>query len=315
MRVLSLLLALCGFGWQSAEATVITNLKITVLSTMLADTGIGEWGFAALLEADGQQLLIDTGARPDTVLQNARELGIDLGRVRTVVLTHFHDDHVGGLLSLRSEMQRREPSALSMTHVATGIFYSRPQPGGGEDNSMIALRARYEATGAKFVEHGGMAELMPGIWLTGPVPRPFPERNWSGAGKVLTPTGLVEDTVPDDQSVIVETPEGLVIITGCGHAGIVNIVTDADVHFGHRPVLAVIGGLHLFQATDANVDWTADRLKQSGLRYLIGAHCTGIEAVYRLRKRMGLSRKTAVVGAVGASFSLADGIHPGRIAQ
>jgi 7,8-dihydropterin-6-yl-methyl-4-(beta-D-ribofuranosyl)aminobenzene 5'-phosphate synthase len=147
------------------------------------------------------------------------------------------------------------------------------------------------------------------------VRRVFPEHNWSGSGKVLTPAGPVKDDVPDDQSVIIETSKGLVVITGCGHAGIVNIVADANAHFVGRPVFAVIGGLHLFAATDARIDWTAAELKKVGLRYLIGAHCTGIEAVYRLRKRIGLGRKAAVVGAVGASFNLADGIHPGDIAQ
>jgi 7,8-dihydropterin-6-yl-methyl-4-(beta-D-ribofuranosyl)aminobenzene 5'-phosphate synthase len=147
------------------------------------------------------------------------------------------------------------------------------------------------------------------------VPRPFHERNWSGSRQVQTPAGLVEDNIPDDQSVVIETGKGVVIITGCGHAGIVNIVTDVNAHFKGQPVIAIIGGLHLFEASDATVDWTADKLKKAGVHYLVGAHCTGIEAVYRLRQRMGLSRKTAVVGAVGASFNLVDGIHPGRIAQ
>jgi 7,8-dihydropterin-6-yl-methyl-4-(beta-D-ribofuranosyl)aminobenzene 5'-phosphate synthase len=315
VRILSLIFALCLFGSQSADASVVSTLKVTVLSTMLADQGIGEWGFAALVEADGRQLLIDTGARPETVLQNARELGIDLSHVPTVVLTHFHQDHIGGLLTLRSEMEKRDPTALSVTHVATGIFYSRPKPDGGEDNQMVALRPKYEATGATFVEHDGVTEIMPGIWLTGPVPRVFPEHNWSGSRKVRTPAGLVEDIVPDDQSVIIETTKGLVVITGCGHAGIVNIISDANAHFRREPVIAIIGGLHLFEATDARVDWTGDKLKQAGVRYLIGAHCTGIEAVYRLRKRMGLHRTAAVVGAVGASFSVTDGIRPGKIAQ
>ena len=105
------------------------------------------------------------------------------------------------------------------------------------------------------------------------------------------------------------------VITGCGHAGIVNILTAADDRFGHRPVLAIIGGVHLFAATDEQVDWTADRMKSFGVRYLMGAHCTGIESLYRLRSRIGLSRQTAVVGAVGADFTLGAGIHPGRIAQ
>jgi len=293
----------------------VKQLKVTILSTMLADDGIGEWGFAALVEADGVPLLVDTGARPDTVLSNARDLKIDLSPVRDVVLTHFHDDHTGGLIALRMEMKKRNRAALSRVHTATGLFYSRPSPNGAEGNSMIAMRPKYQATGGEFVEHDRAAEILPGVWLTGPVSRKFPERNWSGSGKVRTPDGLVEDTVPDDQSLVVNTAEGLVVITGCGHAGIVNILTAADERFGHRPVYAIVGGLHLFAAKDEQVEWTADQLKGFGVRYLIGAHCTGIESLHRLRNRMGLGRQTAVVGAVGAGFTLGEGIRAGRIAQ
>ena len=73
-----------------------------MLSTMLADTdGIGEWGFSALVVADGHRILLDTGARPETVLNNARELKVDLTNVPDVILTHNHGDHTGGLVSLR----------------------------------------------------------------------------------------------------------------------------------------------------------------------------------------------------------------------
>ena len=293
----------------------MNQLKVTILSTMLADEGIGEWGFAALVEADGRQLLVDTGARPETVLSNVRDLKIDLSGIRDVVLTHFHDDHTGGLMTLRTEMKKRNAAALSRVHGATGLFYSRPLPDGGEGNPMIAIRPQYQAVGGQFVEHDRAAELLPGVWLTGPVARKFPERNWSGSGKVRTPGGVVEDTVPDDQSVVVNTAEGLVLITGCAHAGIVNILTAADTQFAHRPVYAIIGGLHLFAAKDEQVDWTGDQLKRFGVRYLMGAHCTGIESLYRLRGRIGLTRQTAVVGAVGADFTLGYGIHAGSVAQ
>lgn len=292
----------------------VHSLKITLLSTMLADEGVGEWGFAALVEADGKKVLVDTGAHPQTVLQNARDMQIDLSDVPEVVLTHFHEDHTGGLMTLRTELKTRNPTALADAHVATGLFYSRPGEGGREGNGMIARRAQFEATGGRFIVHDGMGEILPGVWLTGPVPRKFPERNWSGSGKVQTPAGLVEDTVPDDQSLIIETPEGLVVVTGCGHAGIVNILTDVKARF-NRPVITVVGGLHLFAATDRQVDWTGDQLKGFGVRYLVGAHCTGIESLYRLRQRLGLTRKSAVVGAVGATYSLSEGIRPGRIAQ
>lgn len=288
---------------------------MTILSTMLADDGIGEWGFAALVEVDGRQLLVDTGARPQTVLANAHDLRIDLSKVEDVVLTHFHDDHTGGLMTLRTEMKKRNAASFSRVHEATGFFYSRPSANGREGNRMIAMRLEYEATGGQFVEHDRAAEILAGVWVTGPITRKFPERNWSSSGKVRTPGGLMEDTVPDDQSIVVNTSQGLVVITGCGHAGIVNILTAADQQFNHRSVHAIIGGLHLFAAKDEQVDWTADKLKTFGLRYLIGAHCTGIESMYRIRNRIGLTRQTAVVGAVGAGFELSKGIHAGLIAQ
>ena len=105
----------------------IRSARITILSTMLADTkGLGEWGFAALVEADGHRLLFDTGARPDTVLANARELGIDLSGVTDVILSHHHGDHTGGLLALRRALMKDRPGALSRCYVGRGKKMPRP---------------------------------------------------------------------------------------------------------------------------------------------------------------------------------------------
>jgi 7,8-dihydropterin-6-yl-methyl-4-(beta-D-ribofuranosyl)aminobenzene 5'-phosphate synthase len=310
--------ALAGAPMQGpiTPVTQIATLKITLLSTMLvgSPTGLGEWGFSALVEADGHRILLDTGAHPDTVLQNARDLHVDLADVREVVLTHNHWDHVTGLLTLRREMMKKNPAALSVVYVAKGIFYSRPSAD-GEDNPMIAIRKEYEATGGKFIEHSDSGDIFPGAWLTGPVPRRYPERNWSVSGKVQMPNGLVEDTIPEDQSLVLNTAEGLVVVTGCGHAGIINILTYAGTKFPMRSVHAIIGGLHLFPASDEQLDWTGDEFKKFKVANLLGAHCTGIEAVYRLRQRAGLTRKSAVVGAVGSTFTLDKGIVPGVLAQ
>ena len=310
------LVAQAPSGSKSVSPSQIHDLKITVLSTMLVGDkeGIGEWGFSALVEADGRRILVDTGARPETVLQNARELNVDLSNVHEVILTHNHSDHVGGLMTLRREMMKKNPAALSVVHVSRGIFYSRPSPA-GEDNSMIAIRKEYEATGGKFVEHSDGVEIFPGAWLSGPVPRKYPEHNWSVKGKVQTPNGLVEDTIPEDQSLVLNTPKGLVIVTGCGHAGIVNIMTYATASYVDAPVYGIVGGLHLFNASDQQVDWTADEFKQFKVSNLLGAHCTGIEAVYQLRDRAGMSRKSAVVGTVGSTFTLSDGVDTGALAK
>jgi len=327
LTVAVLATALVTIGSQPAKAqaqTVIVTspvaqirtLKITVLSTMLVGetAGLGEWGFSALVEADGHRILLDTGSHPETVLKNARDLNIDLSDVKEVIITHNHWDHVRGLMTLRREMMKKNPAALSVAYVAQGIFYSRPSPK-GEQNDMIAIRKDYEAGGGKIIEYSKGVEIFPGAWLTGPVPRKYPERNWSVSGKVQTPNGLVEDNIPEDQSLVLNTPQGLVVLTGCGHAGVVNILTYTAERFPNQPVYAVLGGLHLFPATDEQLNWTGDKLKEFRVANLMGAHCTGIEAVYRLRERIGLTRKSAVVGSVGSTFTLAEGIHPGALAK
>jgi 7,8-dihydropterin-6-yl-methyl-4-(beta-D-ribofuranosyl)aminobenzene 5'-phosphate synthase len=106
-----------------------------------------------------------------------------------------------------------------------------------------------------------------------------------------------------------------VILTGCGHAGIVNISEYARHLAGPGPLLGVVGGLHLFAASDATLEWTGAKLKAYDLRNLLAGHCTGIEATYRLRERLGLDRRTAVVSAVGSSFTLGKGIDARELAQ
>jgi 7,8-dihydropterin-6-yl-methyl-4-(beta-D-ribofuranosyl)aminobenzene 5'-phosphate synthase len=298
-----------------AEPPRVHALKITILSTMLADEGIGEWGFAALVEVDGNRVLYDTGARPGTALQNAREMKIDLAGVRDVILSHNHTDHTGGLVTLRRELSAANPDALSRAHVAPGIFYSRPDEHGAETNTAIAARREYEALGGTIVEHARPAELFPGVWLTGPVPRVHPERNWSVKGDVVTPGGPVEDTIPEDQALVFDTDKGLVMLTGCGHAGIVNILEYARRIVRSAPIHAAIGGFHLFAADDAKLDWTAGKLRDMGLQNLLGAHCTGLHTVYYLKDKLQLPRQACLVGAVGAVFTLDGGIAPGRLAQ
>ena len=300
---------------QAARPQVQT-LRVLVLSTMLAGNygaGVGEWGFAALVEADGGAVLVDTGARPETVLTNARELGVDLSKVTDVIVTHHHGDHTSGLLTLRRALMTANPDALSRLHVARGMFWSRPR-GAEEGNTMIALRAEYESIGGRVVEYAEAREIRPGLWLTGPVPRIHQERNW-GSGRVVGPAGLVEDTVPEDMSIVADTDRGLVVMSGCGHSGIINTIDHARATIRQAPIHAALGGFHIFNLDDERLQWTVDKLKGAGLAYLLGAHCTGIEAVFRLRHGLGLPRTAAVVAAVGSSFTLGKGIDPLLLAR
>jgi len=304
-------------GAASEPAVHVQSLKITILSTMLADgEELGEWGFAALVEADGHRILFDTGAHTDVVLKNAHTLGIDLTTVPEVVLSHDHWDHVGGLLTLRQSVLAKSPSALSRVHVGQGIFYRRTSFNPGiDDNPALLLKPEYERTGGVFIVHDGPAQMYPGVWLTGPVPRKYPERNWSGKGRMLTPQGWVEDNIPEDQALVFDTDKGLVVLVGCAHAGIVNTLDYAQAVVRPARFYAVIGGVHLFAASDETLAWTAGKLAGFGVDNFLGGHCTGIETVFRFRSALGLDRRHCVVAAVGSYFELGKGIDPRNIAR
>jgi 7,8-dihydropterin-6-yl-methyl-4-(beta-D-ribofuranosyl)aminobenzene 5'-phosphate synthase len=304
-----------GAGSSNSQAHA---LKVTVLVTNLGGDpyeGDGEWGYSALVEVDGHKILYDTGLSADLVLRNAKALKIDLSDVEDVVLSHNHYDHVGGLMSLRRELSKINPRAMSRVHVGAGIFEPRWSESGEDHNGLRLIRAEYLASGGAFVVHDKPTELFPGVWLTGPVPRTNDEKNWTPGLSLDTPQGRREDNVPEDSALIFNTGQGTIILTGCAHAGIVNITEYARHIIGNKPIVAMIGGLHLFSASDQALAWTGAKLKSYGVLSLLAGHCTGIEATFRLRESLGLSRKTAVVSAVGSSFTLGQGIDPRRLAQ
>lgn len=264
--------------------------------------GTGEWGFSALVETVDGPILFDTGAKPTTVRDNAAALGLDLGTVATVVLSHHHDDHVGGLLTLRRSVAESSPDALTTVHGARGLLESRRfRERRHEVNDLRSDGAALREAGIRFVIHDGPTEIAPGVWLTGPVPRVHPEKNYSGLrwlpDRATTETPRVPDPLPESQALVVRTPQGLVVLAGCGHAGIVNIVSHAKAQIEDAPIAAAVGGFHLFRATAEHLDWTAQALGERGVQRFFGAHCTGEAAVARMATVPGVQRsETLAVG-------------------
>ena len=120
---------------------------------------------------------------------------------------------------------------------------------------------------------------------------------------------------PEDSALVLDTTRGLVVITGCGHAGVINTLNAARGSVRSAPIHALVGGLHLLRYDEEKLKWTADKFREFGVAHLLAAHCTGLEATYRLRALAGLARETAVVAAVGATVDLQRGIDPLMLAK
>jgi 7,8-dihydropterin-6-yl-methyl-4-(beta-D-ribofuranosyl)aminobenzene 5'-phosphate synthase len=297
----------------------VKQLRTTLLSTMLSERGVGEWGFSALVEADSIKILFDAGARPTTVLENGRELNIDLSTVNSLILSHNHGDHTGGWLPLRNAMRALDSASLSITHVGVGLFDTRLSANGNENNSRQKDSLLYTRGGGQVKLYDRFTEIQPGIFLTGPVPRKYPEKNYNLNGNIVRKkdaTGkVIEDIVPEDMSLVIRTEKGLVLLSGCGHSGIINTMAHIQNHLPGETILAAIGGFHLLENTDQQIKWTADKLKETGIRYFMGAHCTGIEPVYQIREWAGLKRGECIVGSVGAVFDLQRGFVTGSLTK
>lgn len=323
MRILLIVLSIFVFISNAQAAN--PEVKITVLSTMITHVGPGsiphqreathgEWGFSALVEVDGKRILFDTGRTPGLVLDNARILGIDLSDIEDVVLSHFHHDHTGGLMDMRKELMKKNPKALSRLHVNKGFFYPRRLA-----NGVIWVprftREEYEQTGGEVIIYETETELLPSVWLSGPVARTTTEKNRRLDVEMKMGDAWIEDIVPDSLSMFFKTEEGTIVLSGCGHAGIVNITREAVDVMKTPKLHAIIGGFHLVLQNEETLKWTADELSKGSPEYFIGAHCTGIEATFIMRSHLGLSRANMVNGAVGSVFTYGDGIYTPAIAR
>jgi 7,8-dihydropterin-6-yl-methyl-4-(beta-D-ribofuranosyl)aminobenzene 5'-phosphate synthase len=253
---------------------------------------LGEHGFAALIEPSrGEPLLFDTG-QGWTLLHNARRMNRDLSAVRNVVLSHGHYDHCGGLLPLLNECGPKQ------IHAHPGIFSPRfrlKDTGECYPIGMPHGRDQLEAAGAVFELSNEFREIAPGMFLTGEVPR-VTAFETGDQGLYCDCTGQDVDTTQDDQSLVLETEHGLVVILGCCHAGLVNTLEHIAYLCGRRDIYALIGGTHLGFCGQNQLDTTISALKGWGIRKIAASHCTGFAASARLSREMPKEFQVALVG-------------------
>jgi 7,8-dihydropterin-6-yl-methyl-4-(beta-D-ribofuranosyl)aminobenzene 5'-phosphate synthase len=279
-------------NWPRALAGALPTARARVSpETGVPDALIAEPGFSALVrvEKGGRErtLLFDTGVSPNGMAENMRRLGIDPGMIEVIVLSHGHWDHVTGMEGL--------VRTLGRTHLPVTIhpeFWSRRRirfPGLEPAELPATSRAALEGMGFAIVEERQPSFLLDGaVLVTGEVDRTTPFETGFQGHEALRDGGWHADPlILDDQAVVVRVRDrGLVVLTGCGHAGIVNTVRHARRLTGHDAVAAIVGGFHLSGPMfERIIDPTVNALADLSPSLLAPAHCTGWKAAHKLAAR------------------------------
>ena len=267
------------------------SIKITALIENKAPDGLNkEHGLSVFCEYGGKSYLLDTGAS-DAYATNAKALGIDLSSVDIGVLSHAHYDHSGGYKSFFS---LNGGAKLYLRAEARESCYLKIGPYKRYVGIPKGILKKY---GDRFVFVTGNAELDDGVWLICHSTPNLSERGKRAHLYRKTAEGLIPDDFAHEQSLVFDTPEGLVILNSCCHGGADNIVSEAKAAFPGREVAAIIGGFHLMGVRGTStlgvkpgeVEALGRRLLELGVKHTYVCHCTGNPANEILSRVMGES--------------------------
>lgn len=215
--------------WPSDQA--VGALSITVLydNTPFQEGLEPDWGFSCLIKTGKKEILFDTGKDGRILFANIDRLGIDFRKIDKIIVSHLHQDHIGGLFPVL-EVQ---PKAVVLLPEATR-----------------ELHQQLQERGIKHITIDRPTQIDKGFFLTGAM----------GEGV-------------KEQSLIISTPMGLIVVVGCSHPGIVNVIKQSKALW-NKPIYLVIGGFHSMPGTVEGMSAVVNQFKQLGVKKVAPAHCT-----------------------------------------
>ena len=263
-----------------------SKVRITILmdNTAVAASLLTEHGLSMWIDVGDKHLLWDTG-QSDKLFDNAQRLGIDISKADAVILSHGHYDHTGGLAKVLDAAPNARiylhPKAVEPKYsLKNGVCRTI----GMNRDAQLRLHERDSAGGVIYCDQ--MTEISDGIMLTGPVTRRTAFEN-TGGHFYSDPACTIADELADDQSLFFDCPKGIVVVLGCAHTGVVNIMNTICEWTGSSKIYAVIGGMHLINADPNRMENTHNAFKQYDIQIIAPLHCTGPNAVQQLKEVFG----------------------------
>ena len=238
----------------------ITLLCENMISEKLRDCGLAEWGFSAFIEKDDTKILFDLGTS-DVYIKNAKVLGIDLEQVNFLVISHHHNDHIGGIHYHQFKVKKK-----LITHPDV--------PGKLPEKDAIKLKQDFEVITSK-----EPLEFAPDCFYLGQIPRVTDFENGD----------YEDDDMHDDSALVFKTLKGAVIVTGCSHAGICNICEYAKEVTGQK-LYAVIGGFYLFKDNLKAFEETMKYFEKEKVEKLLPMHCIEFSLLAKMQQKFGFKK-------------------------
>jgi len=271
------------------------SIRITTLTENTASWVhlLAEWGLSMLVETEDCRILSDTGTSFVTA-HNANTMGVDLTQVDRVFFSHGHFDHTGGLLHVL-RLMKKQVEVIAHPDIWAEKYYFNPE----RKACFYNPADKYEYIGVPFSREeaekfGACFNLTrEPVWITDNIVT-------SGEIPMLTEYETIDpdlyvredgefkpDPLPDDQSLFIKSDRGLVVVAGCAHRGIVNVLNHARQLTGVESIYAVIGGTHLAPASPERLKLTIAELKRLGVQRVAASHCTGLPAACALAREFG----------------------------
>jgi 7,8-dihydropterin-6-yl-methyl-4-(beta-D-ribofuranosyl)aminobenzene 5'-phosphate synthase len=262
---------------------MIEEIKIRFLveNSVYRSKLFAEHGLAVLIDgktsSEGDfSILFDTGQSGDALLHNMKEMELSWNNIDTIILSHGHYDHTGGLEKLLEK--RKDPIDIICHPNAMEKKFSVNNKK-KRDIGIPFEQSSLEKLGANFIFSKKPTKLKDSMIITGEIERTNDFEKVPARFQKLEGEKMVHDYIIDDQSLIINTKDGIIIITGCSHSGIVNIVDYATKVSKSKEIMGVFGGFHLISADYNKINKTIEGLKPFNIEYVGPCHCTGLFAI------------------------------------